>query len=54
MFCYVGGAAGITKSRRLQKYIRHQNGNYEQCDTKFACHISGFAVVHRKQIKEPG
>lgn len=29
-----------------------QGGNYEQCGTKFACHISAFAVVHHKRIKE--
>lgn len=31
---------------------RHQDGNYEQCGTKFPCHISGFAVFYRKRIEE--
>jgi hypothetical protein len=31
---------------------RHQDGNYEQCDTKFACHVPGLAVVDRERIEE--
>src|SRR5450755_44257 len=31
---------------------RHQDGNHEQCGTKFACHVPGFAVVDRERIEE--
>src|ERR1700733_3842453 len=31
---------------------RHQDRNYEQRGTKFACHIPGFAVVDRERIEE--